>query len=233
ARWGRWDRARRRAPRVASGCRPALRAHSRRTGGPTRRRRRSDEGPRGPARGGGERQPERARLVALAARPGGHGAPGVVVRGQARRAVPGRGVPSTAARDRELPGVDDPEEAAPDVEPSYAVAGGEEAPARAPPGNACDARVPAGEGRRGVPCDRCTRGGSDARRATTPMTYEVGDSVEVHALHRMPVEGPEGELHGHDYRIHVVVSRAVLDDRGMVIDLDTLDVELKAVRAEL
>ena len=31
--------------------------------------------------------------------------------------------------------------------------------------------------------------------------YEVGSSVTVRALHQMPVEGPEGELHAHDYRI--------------------------------
>ena len=65
------------------------------------------------------------------------------------------------------------------------------------------------------------------------MTFEVGDSVEVHALHRMPVEGPEGELHGHDYRLDVVIARDELDERGMVVDLEQLDAELKAVRAEL
>jgi 6-pyruvoyl-tetrahydropterin synthase len=65
------------------------------------------------------------------------------------------------------------------------------------------------------------------------MTYEVGTSVSVHALHRMPVEGPEGELHGHDYRIDVVVTRDGLDPGGMVIDLDRLGEELRAVRSEL
>jgi 6-pyruvoyl-tetrahydropterin synthase len=38
----------------------------------------------------------------------------------------------------------------------------------------------------------------------------------------MPVEGPEGELHAHDYRIEVVIGRAELDDAGMVVDLDPL-----------
>ena len=65
------------------------------------------------------------------------------------------------------------------------------------------------------------------------MTYEVGASVEVHALHVMPVEGPEGELHGHDYRIDVVVARDRLDDAGMVVDLAALEEELKRVRGEL
>jgi 6-pyruvoyl-tetrahydropterin synthase len=65
------------------------------------------------------------------------------------------------------------------------------------------------------------------------MTYEVGAGVSVRALHRMPVEGPEGELHEHDYRIEIVVSRDDLDAQGMVVDLDRLDEELTAIRAEL
>ena len=65
------------------------------------------------------------------------------------------------------------------------------------------------------------------------MSYEVGTSVSVRATHRMPVEGPEGELHAHDYRIDVVVSRDDVDARGMVVDLDALDTELRAVHDEL
>ena len=65
------------------------------------------------------------------------------------------------------------------------------------------------------------------------MSYEVGSSVEVHALHVMPMEGPEGELHGHDYRIDVVATRERLDDGGMVVDLAALEAELKNVRGEL
>jgi 6-pyruvoyltetrahydropterin/6-carboxytetrahydropterin synthase len=42
------------------------------------------------------------------------------------------------------------------------------------------------------------------------------------------VEGPESELHAHDYRIEVVVERERLDDRGMVCDLDVLDAALAA-----
>lgn len=57
----------------------------------------------------------------------------------------------------------------------------------------------------------------------------VGTAVDVRALHVMPdVEGPEGELHTHDYRIEVVVERERLDDRGMVGDLDALDAALAA-----
>ena len=37
--------------------------------------------------------------------------------------------------------------------------------------------------------------------------YEVGSSVTVRALHQMPMPGPEGELHAHDYRFDVVVAR--------------------------
>jgi 6-pyruvoyltetrahydropterin/6-carboxytetrahydropterin synthase len=59
--------------------------------------------------------------------------------------------------------------------------------------------------------------------------YEVGTAVAVRALHVMPgVEGPEGTLHAHDYRIEVVVERSELDDRGMVCDLDVLDAALLA-----
>lgn len=57
--------------------------------------------------------------------------------------------------------------------------------------------------------------------------YLVGTAVDVRALHTMPdVEGPEGELHAHDYRIEVVVERERLDRRGMVCDLDVLDAAL-------
>jgi 6-pyruvoyltetrahydropterin/6-carboxytetrahydropterin synthase len=63
------------------------------------------------------------------------------------------------------------------------------------------------------------------------MTYEVGLSTSFVAFHEMPgVEGPEGELHSHDYRLDVVVSSSSLDERGMVCDLDVLDEALnKAV----
>ena len=56
-----------------------------------------------------------------------------------------------------------------------------------------------------------------------PM-YQVGTAIEVRALHVMPgVDGPEGQLHAHDYRIEVFVERAELDGRGMVCDLDILE----------
>lgn len=57
--------------------------------------------------------------------------------------------------------------------------------------------------------------------------YEVGSSVTVRALHQMPVEGPEGRLHAHDYRLDVVVGRGELDRRGMVCDLDVLRAALQ------
>jgi 6-pyruvoyltetrahydropterin/6-carboxytetrahydropterin synthase len=64
--------------------------------------------------------------------------------------------------------------------------------------------------------------------------YEVGTAIEVRALHMMPgVEGPEGELHAHDYRLEVVVGRADLGDRGMVCDLDVLDAALRDVADRL
>jgi 6-pyruvoyltetrahydropterin/6-carboxytetrahydropterin synthase len=60
--------------------------------------------------------------------------------------------------------------------------------------------------------------------------YQVGTSIEVRALHVMPgVEGPEGQLHAHDYKIEVLVERAELDGMGMVCDLDILDEALRNV----
>lgn len=52
--------------------------------------------------------------------------------------------------------------------------------------------------------------------------FSVGTRSKVHALHQMPVEGPEGELHSHDYVIEVVVESPRLDDAGMVVDLAVL-----------
>jgi 6-pyruvoyltetrahydropterin/6-carboxytetrahydropterin synthase len=63
--------------------------------------------------------------------------------------------------------------------------------------------------------------------------YEVGSSVTVRALHQQPVEGPEGELHPHDYRIDVVVGRRELDDHGMVCNLDALRAALQAIVARI
>ena len=53
--------------------------------------------------------------------------------------------------------------------------------------------------------------------------FEVGASTGLRALHRIPwLPPPEGDLHAHDYRIEVVVTRAALDERGMVCDLDVV-----------
>lgn len=64
--------------------------------------------------------------------------------------------------------------------------------------------------------------------------YEVGANAMVTAWHVMPgVEGPEGELHSHDYRVDVVVARDDLDERGMVCDLDVLRGALDAAIARV
>jgi 6-pyruvoyltetrahydropterin/6-carboxytetrahydropterin synthase len=49
----------------------------------------------------------------------------------------------------------------------------------------------------------------------------------------MPMEGPEGELHAHDYRIEAVVGRRELDQHGMVCDLDLLREALRAAAAQI
>lgn len=54
--------------------------------------------------------------------------------------------------------------------------------------------------------------------------FEVGLSTTFKAWHVMPgMEGPEGELHEHDYRLEVVAARRTLDEHGMVCDLDELE----------
>ena len=66
------------------------------------------------------------------------------------------------------------------------------------------------------------------------MTFEVGASRPLRALHRLPW-GTEAERrpHAHDYRIDVVVERAGLDDRGVVCDLDILRAALDDVLGRL
>ena len=60
--------------------------------------------------------------------------------------------------------------------------------------------------------------------------FQVGTAIEFSAQHIMPgVEGPEGQLHSHDYRLDVVVEREKLDDRGMVCDLDVLEAALQGI----
>lgn len=62
--------------------------------------------------------------------------------------------------------------------------------------------------------------------------FQVGTAIEFTAQHIMPgVEGPEGQLHSHDYRLDVVVEREKLDERGMVVDLDILDAALQRIDA--
>lgn len=62
--------------------------------------------------------------------------------------------------------------------------------------------------------------------------FRVGTAIEFPAQHIMPgVEGPEGELHSHDYRLDVVVERDRLDARGMVCDLDVLEAALQGIDA--
>ena len=60
--------------------------------------------------------------------------------------------------------------------------------------------------------------------------FQVGTAIEFPAKHVMPgVEGPEGQLHEHQYRLEVLVERERLDERGMVCDLDVLDAVLQRI----
>lgn len=60
-------------------------------------------------------------------------------------------------------------------------------------------------------------------------SFSVGTSAGLTAFHRMPVQGPEGELHSHDYRIDVEVETSVLDEHSMVVNLDTLMNSLRSI----
>jgi 6-pyruvoyltetrahydropterin/6-carboxytetrahydropterin synthase len=64
--------------------------------------------------------------------------------------------------------------------------------------------------------------------------YEVGLSRSFRAWHVMPgMEGPEGDLHPHDYRLDVVVARPDLDHGGMVCDLDAVGEALARTIAQV
>lgn len=53
--------------------------------------------------------------------------------------------------------------------------------------------------------------------------FEAGVVARFNAQHVMHgMEGPEGVLHSHDYRIDITASRRHLDGLGMVVDLDVL-----------
>ena len=64
--------------------------------------------------------------------------------------------------------------------------------------------------------------------------FEVGASADLRALHRIPwLPPPEGDLHEHEYRVEVVIERASLDGRGMVIDLEVVDAALREAVAAI
>ncbi|MFN2489354.1 MAG: 6-pyruvoyl tetrahydropterin synthase family protein [Actinomycetota bacterium] len=64
--------------------------------------------------------------------------------------------------------------------------------------------------------------------------YEVGLTKTFRALHVMPgMEGPEGELHPHEYRMEVTVGRSGLDRRAMVVDLDVLEAAVTGTVAQI
>jgi 6-pyruvoyltetrahydropterin/6-carboxytetrahydropterin synthase len=66
------------------------------------------------------------------------------------------------------------------------------------------------------------------------MSFEVGASMPLRALHRLPWGAEaEREPHAHDYRIEVVVERERLDERGVVCDLDILRGGLEQVLGRL
>jgi 6-pyruvoyltetrahydropterin/6-carboxytetrahydropterin synthase len=64
--------------------------------------------------------------------------------------------------------------------------------------------------------------------------FEVGASADLRALHRIPwAPPPESDLHEHEYRVEVVIERASVDGRGMVVDLDVVDAALREAVAAI
>ena len=64
--------------------------------------------------------------------------------------------------------------------------------------------------------------------------YEAGVLARFDAQHVMHgMEGPEGVLHSHDYRIDVTARRQELDELGMVVDLDVLQAAVDDVVARV
>lgn len=63
--------------------------------------------------------------------------------------------------------------------------------------------------------------------------FSVGTRTRLTAFHQMPVEGPEGVLHSHDYAVDVEVASSQLDASGMVVDLDVLREALATTTAAL
>ena len=64
--------------------------------------------------------------------------------------------------------------------------------------------------------------------------YEAGVIARFDAQHVMHgMDGPEGVLHSHDYRIDVTARRRALDDLGMVVDLDLLQAAVDDVVARV
>lgn len=60
--------------------------------------------------------------------------------------------------------------------------------------------------------------------------FEAGVVARFDAQHVMHgMDGPEGVLHSHDYRIEVTAARTALDDLGMVVDLDVLQAAVDEV----
>ncbi len=64
--------------------------------------------------------------------------------------------------------------------------------------------------------------------------FEAGIVATFDAQHVMHgMEGPEGVLHSHDYRVEVTAAREALDDLGMVVDLDVLQAALDDVVGQI
>lgn len=62
--------------------------------------------------------------------------------------------------------------------------------------------------------------------------YEVGVARSFHAAHRLE-DADEGDHHEHDYRAEAVVRGEVLQNNGMLLDIDALSAAVEACLGEL
>jgi 6-pyruvoyltetrahydropterin/6-carboxytetrahydropterin synthase len=63
--------------------------------------------------------------------------------------------------------------------------------------------------------------------------YEVGVARHFHAAHQLDASESAGDQHEHDYRVEAIVRGDVLEDNGMLLDLDALADALGTCLADL
>jgi 6-pyruvoyltetrahydropterin/6-carboxytetrahydropterin synthase len=63
--------------------------------------------------------------------------------------------------------------------------------------------------------------------------YEVGVARTFHAAHQLEESASGGDQHEHDYRVEAIVRGEILNENGMLLDLDALGAALALCLGEL